>query len=68
VNQDDIRCVTCERLKARANRGLTRGAAIHRRLVGEVTHRLVENIGVVRVTHRLNREHVRMRAKWLHRP
>lgn len=68
VNENDVRRVTRKRLKTGANRRLPCRAAIHRRLIFEMAHRLIENIGVVRITDRLDGKHARMSTKRLHRP
>ena len=68
VNQHNVRRLTCESLQPGADRRLPRSPAIDRRLIGEVTDRLIENIRIVRVADRLDHKHVRMRAKRLHCP
>ncbi len=68
MDQDDVRRLIGKRLESGTNGSLPRCATAHRRLILEMTDSLIENIGIIRIAHRLNREDIRMGAKWLHRP
>jgi len=66
VDQDDVRRLPSKRLKAGANRFLTRCPALGGAGVLKPAHRLLKHSDVVRIQDRLYRRYFRMATKWLH--
>jgi len=68
VDQNDIGFLAGQRLEPRMHRGLTRRAAIGRRLMAQARDRFVEDRGIIGVHNRLHGKDIGVAAERFHRP